>query len=476
MPVFHSKDLVNWKLIGYGLTRPGQVELPGGLRDSRGIYAVTIHYHDGLFYLITTCVQCQGNFYVTASDPAGPWSDPVWLKTRGIDPSLFWDDDGKSYYVGHANISGVSDWPDKNGVWLQEIDLKEGKMLGTPKQLTHGHATNARWTEGPHIYKIDNTYILLVAEGGTGFNHAVTVFHSDSVWGPYVPYHTNPVLTHRHLGKDYPIHSTGHADMIQTQNGEWWAVMLAKRLYEGKTLLARETFLTPVEIQNEEGKPIPVFNPGHGKLLSEQERPNLPWTPWISPPIRDNFEKSELALEWNFLRTPYTKWYNLNKGKLNIQLRPEVIDSLVNPSLIARRIQHHHFYATTSMNFKTRQANEQAGLVAYRNSGNHVRLVKDNNSLVLLWTKKGHSEELARVPYAYDNVLLRIEGDGIRAQFSFGQNEDNLAPIGTQVDLSIMADEVALGFNGPYVGMYATSNGKPSRSVAAFDWFEYQNK
>ncbi len=476
MPVFHSKDLVNWRLISYGLSRPDQVELPVGLRDSRGIYAVTIHHHDGLFYLITTCVQCKGNFYVTATDPAGPWSDPVWLHTRGIDPSLFWDDDGKSYYVGHANISGIADWPDKNGVWLQEIDLKEGKMIGEPKQLTHGHATNARWTEGPHIYKIDDTYILLAAEGGTGFHHAVTVFHSDNVWGPYVPYHSNPVLTHRHLGKDYPIHSTGHADMIQTQNGEWWAVMLAKRLYEGKTLLARETFLTPVDIQNEEGKPVPVFNPGHGKLLFEQERPNLPWTPWISKPARDHFDKPELAPEWNFLRTPYTKWYELDKGMLSIELRPEVIDSLVNPSFIARRIQHHHFYATTAMNFKTKHENEQAGLVAYRNSGNHVRLVKDNNSLVLVWTMKGNSEELARVPYTHDNVVLRIEGDGIRAQFSYGQTEDKLMPIGAQLDLSIIADEVALGFNGPYVGMYATSNGKPSNAVAAFNWFEYSKK
>jgi len=474
MPVFHSKDLVNWRLIGYGLSHPDQVELPAGLNDSQGIFAVTIHHHDGIFYLITTCVACNGNFYVTATDPAGPWSDPIWVKSYGIDPSLFWDDDGRSYYIGHGYRGTVpQQWDAQAGVWIQEIDLKTGELLGEWKQLTHGHAINARWTEGPHIYKIDNTYILMVAEGGTGFHHAVTVFHSKNVMGPYVPYHSNPVLTHRHLGKDYPIHSTGHADMIQTQNGEWWAVMHAKRLYEGKTLLARETFLTPVEIQNEEGEPIPVFNPGYGKLLFEQKRPNLPWTPWMRTPARDNFSNPELALEWNFLRTPYTKWYNLNKGKLNIELRPEIIDSLVNPSLIARRIQHHHFYATTSLNFKTRQTHEQAGLVAYRNSNNHVRLMKDKNSLVLVWTMKGQSQELARVPYTNDNVVLHITGDGIRAQFSYGQSEDKLHPIGPKVDFSIMSIEVPKGFNGPYVGMYATSNGYQSKAIAAFDWFEY---
>jgi len=313
LPVYHSNDLVNWELIGYGISRPDQVELPTGLGDSRGIYAPTIRYHDGLFYLITTCVNCNQNFYITAENPAGPWSDPVWLDSRGIDPSLFWDDDGRCYYTGHANITGINDWPMKNGVWMQELDLKQGKLVGKKVQLTHGHANNARWTEGPHLYKIDGKYMLMVAEGGTGFHHSVTVHHSDSIWGPYVPNHANPVMTHRNLGKDFPIHSVGHADIIQTQEGDWRAVMLAKRQEVGHTLLSRETFLTPVRFEMQENVLTPVFNPGKGKLLPEDKRPDLLWWPVKKEPAMDDFSGDKLSLVWNFLRTPYTKWYELKE-------------------------------------------------------------------------------------------------------------------------------------------------------------------
>ena len=475
MPIHHSKDLVNWELIGHGLERPNQIPLPKGLKDSRGIYAVTIRHHDGLFYLITTCVNCDGNFYVTAKNPAGPWSDPIWLHSNGIDPSLFWDEDGKCYYVGHANISGTADWPEKNGAWLQELDTKQGKLIGERKQLTHGHAKNARWTEGPHLYKKNGKYLLLVAEGGTGFQHSVTLHHSDAVWGPYIPYHSNPVMSHRQLGQEFPIHSVGHADLVETQNGDYWAVMLGKRKKEKFSLLARETFLTPVKFENEEGNPIPVFNPGVGHLLFKQNRPNLPWTPVKAPLAKDEFDGKDLALEWNFLRTPFTKWHNLENGILKINLRPEMMDSLVNPSMIVRRIQHHKFLATTKLQFSTKKNNEQAGLVVYRNSTNHIQLVKEKNDLVLIATKKGVKKEMARIPFKEKEVFLKIEGDNIRATFSYGTSENDFKTIGETQELSIVSDEVAAGFSGPYVGMYATSNGVNSKNTASFHWFEYKS-
>ena len=473
LPIYHSKDLVNWKLIGYGMHRPKQVELPVGLNDSRGIYAPTIRYHDGLFYIITTCVNCKDNFYITAKDPAGPWSDPVWLGSRGIDPSLFWDDDGRCYYQGHANITNINDWPQKNGAWMQELDLEQQKLIGERKQLTHGHAKNARWTEGPHLYKIDGKYLLMVAEGGTGFHHSVTVHFSDSLWGPYIPAHTNPVLTHRHLGKDYPIHSVGHADIVKTQNDEWWMVCLAKRTYDNSTLLARETFLVPFEFQNEEGNPLPVVNPGIGKLLDEQKRPNLPWTPVAALPERDNFDSGELRLEYNFLRTPYTQWYSLADGQLKINLRPEVADSMVNPSLIVKRIQDHHFSAATSMTFKSKKANEHAGLILYRKSGNHLQLIKEKNQLVLIQTLKGIRTEMARVDYSNPSVVLSVNADGSKAVFSYGPDPEHLTQIGEAQNMGVLSDEKAGGFSGPYIGMYASSNNQASKTSASFDWFEY---
>lgn len=476
LPVYHSKDLVNWELIGYGITRPDQVELPEGLGDSRGVYAPTIRYHDGVFYIINTCVKCGGNFYITAKNPAGPWSDPVWLNSKGIDPSLFWDDDGKCYYTGQGNINGVHEWPDQTGAWMQELDLNQGKLVGERKQLTYGYASNARWTEGPHLYKIDGKYLLLVAEGGTGFDHSVTIFNSDSLWGPYIPNHANPVMTHRNLGKDYPIHSVGHADLVQTQNGDWWAVMLGKRKFEGATLLARETFLTPVEMEVEEGQLTTVFNPGEGKLLEEQKRPELPWTPVAREGTKDEFDGDKLGLQWNFLRTPLEKWYLLSDGELSVRLRPEVVDSLVNPSLIARRIDSPRFEATLKMHFSTDKKNEEAGLILYRKSTNHFQLMKGKDCLILLKTDGGKRMELANVRCLKSDILIKVIAQGRDLTFLYGDDENNLKTIGEKQDLALLSDEKAGGFNGPYVGIYVTSKGQASKNKAIFRWFEYKNQ
>lgn len=475
IPIYKSKDLVNWKLIGYGITRTEQMQFADGLQDSRGIYAVTIRYHEGLFYLITTCVQCDGNFYITAKDPAGPWSDPVWLHSQGIDPSLFWDEDGKCYYVGHGNMSRKSDWPEKNGAWLQELDTKQGKLVGKRVQLTHGHASNARWTEGPHIYKIDGKYMLLVAEGGTGYHHSVTVFHSDSIWGPYIPDHANPVLTHRHLGKDSKINSVGHADLVQTQKGDWWAVSLGKRKFDGGTYLARETFLMPVEFQKLEGMKYktPIFNPGKGMIQEVCERPDLPWTPVEKPVVRDDFNKDTLALEWNFLRTPMEKWYDIKDGSMQIKLRPQVADSLVNPSLIARRIEHIDFTASTKVNFSTRKTNEQAGIIVYRSSKGFALFVKEKNDVALYEVTKKGRKEVARMPYKKQEAVMTVTSDGMNLHFFYGENEKSLTDMGSVISLRVISDEQNNGFNGPYVGMYATSNGQSSKNSAKFDWFDY---
>lgn len=471
MPIYHSKDLVNWQLIGHGLHRPEQLNLQEGLGDYMGIFAVTLRYHDGLFYLITTCVQCEksGNFFVTAKDPAGPWSDPTWLDSPGIDPSLMWDDDGKAYYVGHGNLSGKEAWEAQQGVWLQEFDAKNGKLVGPKKQLTFGHANNAQWTEGPHLYKINGKYLLMVAEGGTGAWHSVTVHHSDSVWGPYIADQINPVLTHRHLGRDYPIHSVGHADLVQTQTGDWWSVMLGKRYVDGFTPLARETFLTPVRFEGQ----TPIFNPGVGKVLLEQKRPQLPWTPFAKAPTKDNFKSDALDLKWNFLRTPHEKWYSLNGETLSLNLRAPTLDDLANPSLIAQRIEHHHFTATMSLDFSSKHKNEHAGMVLYRRSNSHFAFIKEKNNLLVVKTLKGEKTEVARVPYKKDKVILQVTGEGLDLQFSYGPAVDKLKPIGDVQSMSVISFEMAEGFNGPYVGMYASSNGKPSTQQAVVDWFEY---
>lgn len=474
MRIHHSRDLVNWELVGYGLHRPDQVNLQEGLGDYMGVFAVTIRHHDGLFYLITTCVQCEkgGNFYVTAEDPAGPWSDPLWLDSPGIDPSLMWDDDGKAYYVGHGNLEETQDWPDQQGAWLQELDTAKGELVGKRVQLTYGHANNAVWTEGPHLYKVEGNYLLMVAEGGTGFNHAVTVHHADSVFGPYVADMVNPVLTHRHLGEDYPIHSIGHADLVQTQEGDWWAVMLGKRDVDGFTLLARETFLAPVRFEGRR----PVFNPGVGKVLAEQPRPDLPWTPFAPRPARDNFEGTELDLEWNMLRTPHSQWYALEEGRLVLELRPETLNDLANPSLLARRIVDHRFEASLELDFRSGEPNEMAGMILYRRSECHYQFLRQGDELVIVRTEPRSVTEVARTAYSAESVILKAEADGLDLRFSYGESEDAMKPLGEVQSMSVLSFEVAEGFTGPYVGMYATGNGESSDKKASFGWFEYRGE
>lgn len=474
VPIYHSKDLVNWELIGHALHRSEQLPKLIDVKTSKGIYAPTLRYHDGLFYMITTCVQCDGNFYVTAKNPAGPWSDPVWLKdAKGIDPSLFWDDDGRCWYTGAGRVKQLAEpWKHQNGIWLQEIDLKEGKLIGEKYQLTHGHGSQAHFTEGPHLYKVDGKYMLMVAEGGTGFNHAITVFKSDKITGPYTPSQVNPVLTHRHLGKDFPITTIGHADLVQTQKGDWWAVMLGKRQLEGDMyLLARETFLTPVKFENG----FPVFNSGKGRVLAVEKRPDLPWTPFPKKPERDNFDTSSLRLAYNFLRTPQSQWYTLEKGQLSLQLLPEKLtDEQCNPSMVVRRLESNNFMVTAEIQFDTKKKNEEAGLTIFRNADCHYRLKKTKREITLVCVKKGDKQYIATVPFKGKKVVLQVESVGKHFTFRYGADETHLQPIGTSQTAMVVSDNVTGGFNGPYVGMYASSNGLPSKNDAKFNWFEHK--
>lgn len=471
IPIYHSKDLVNWEQIGNGIHRPDQIDL-SGLQDRQGIYAVTIRHYKDLFYLITTCVGCDGNFYITAKDPAGPWSNPIWIQDApGIDPSLMWDDDGKCYYTGMTWIE-EQDWPTQCGIWLQELDLEEQKLVGQRKILTYGHANNASYTEGPHLYRINGKYMLMLSEGGTGLYHALSVHHSDSLWGSYVADMINPVLSHRQFGNDYPIQAVGHGDLVETQNGEWWCVSLGKRVIDGETTLARETFLSKVEF---DGK-TPIFNRGEGKVLTEQKRPNLPWTPFVKQSEKDEFNTNKLALKWCTIRTPKEQFYEISNGELVVDLRPEVLDSLVNSSIIIQRIEHHQFSASTKLSFKTLKEKEQAGLAIYRTNENFYLLMKEKKELILIKSFKGIKEEVARIPYKKLEVYLKAEGDNLDVVFSYGDSENNMKQIGEVQNLIVIADGNGNQFNGAGIGMYATSNGKKTTAKASFDWFEYKEQ
>ncbi len=478
LPVLHSRDLVHWRQIGHVLDRPSQLDLDG-IKPSGGLYAPTIRYHDGTFYVINTHVrenEVHRNFIVTAADPAGPWSEPFWLDAPGIDPSLFFDDGGRAWYCGNRVPDDGEQFRGHREIWLQELDLGEMQLTGPAFSLWQGALNRAIHAEAPHIYKIDGLYYLLISEGGTAHDHAVTIARSESITGPYESNPRNPILTHRHLGYDFPISNTGHADLVETQNGEWWMVCLASRPYGGYYYnLGRETWLVPVTW--EDGWPLAC--PGIGHIPFEHPAPDLPEQRWPAPSACDHFEGGTLGFQWNFIRTPREDFWSLsaNPGHLRLRLRPERIIGRANPSFVGRRQQHIDFSASLALTFTPRSPSEIAGIVALQNPNFHYRLVLTLNDaqvpiLRLVKREDGNEEVIKELPVDAGKLYLRVEAHGQDYRFYYAARLDDWQLIAA-VDGRILSTPVAGGFVGAVIGMYASSKGEPSNNYADFDWFEY---
>jgi len=388
IPIFHSKDLVNWKLIGHVITRTEQMDYTG-LGVSRAIFAPTIRYHDGLFYVTCTFVGGKGNFVVTAKNPAGPWSNPYWLPIDGIDPSLFFDDNGKAYITYNSSPpNNVSLYNGHRTIRLNEFDYKNMKIVGDNKILVNGGTDISKkpsWIEGPHLLKKDGYYYLIAAQGGTGADHSVVAFRSKSVDGPFVPYENNPVLININGDRKHPITSTGHADLVELPNGKWEAVFLGTRPYEADYFnTGRETFLTPVTWRDG----WPILNAGntmvlyHYPLPLAEKKDNTNTTKYSGNfSYKDNFNENNLKPDWTFLRDVKQAWYNLKskRGYLSIKVRPETATGKMNPSFIARRQQHATFTASTSLVFNPEFNNEKAGLLCFLNQDHFYFLCKSKD-------------------------------------------------------------------------------------------------
>lgn len=480
VPIFHSKDLVNWRQLGHVLDRTSQLNLDG-TPCSKGIYAATIRHRDGVFYMITTFVESaegeRRNFYVTAKDPSGPWSDPIWLQgAPGIDSSFFFDDDGKAYVMANRRPPGGQLYPKHMEIWLQEIDLASGRLIGERFSLWDGALKFIHAQEGPHIYKVDGYYYLLIAEGGTGHTHSVTVARSEKLTGPYEGCKSNPILTHRHLGQTAAVVNVGHADLVETQTGEWWMVCLGSRPYGGYYRnLGRETFLVPVAW--EDG--WPVVNPGKGIVELELPRPNLPEHRWPSLQVCDSFEDETLDFRWNFLRTPRGDFWSLRErpGWLRLRLKPEAVTRFENPSFIGRRQQHMNFTTRTVMEFMPQQEGEAAGMVLLQSNDFHYRFEYAMNggkrSVRLVERKHGEERVLASHPVSSERLHLKVEASLQSYRFDYAIAAESWIALSEYVDGTLLSPDVAGGFVGTYIGLYATSDGRVSGNVADFDWFEY---
>jgi xylan 1,4-beta-xylosidase len=472
VPISHSKDLVHWQLIGYCLTRESQLPLTK-IRASGGIYAPTIRYHEGTFYMITTNVDGGGNFYVTATDSAGPWSDPVWIDRDGMDPSLFFDDDGTVYYTRHE---GQGD----GYIGQRILNLETGKLEGELRNVWGG--TGGQWAEGPHLYKINGKYYLMISEGGTSYDHSVTIARSDSPWGPFESNPNNPILTHRHL-PDNPIHAVGHADLVETQGG-WWLVCLAIRPQGGRFHhMGRETFLAPVVFE-EDG--WPVVN-GDGTISFEMKAPKLKQQVWQVPPVREDFEVTSLPLHWNYLRNPNETDYSLTArpGFLRLNGSAIRISDQDSPAFVGRRQTDLNCEISTLLEFDPQNDNEEAGLVARQNDKYHYEIgvtLRDGKRQVF-FRKIIDAQVIDPVFYAdvpSGPVVLSIKATPLSYEFSFKSSigEEHVLGTAPTKDLSVerIGFKDGMCFTGAYLGLYATGNGHPCSVPADFDWYEYVGK
>lgn len=502
LPVFHSNDLANWEQVGHVLTPQNGFYVDKNTGNG-GVMAPTIRYYKGTFYIINCNFSDRGNFIVTAKDPAGPWSAPHFLDdVSGIDASLFFDTDGTCYIMGTANT-----WPDgrggmRQGIWAAEYDIENFRLASDPVALWGGAMADVASPESPHIYHIGDWYYLLIAEGGTEMYHSAAVARSRSVLGTYENDPSNPILTARHMGKKAPIQNAGHADLVETQNGEWYAVFLASRLIGGVSKnLGRETFIVPVEWEDE----WPLFTPQTGKVEWEYPLPEgLVWSPAEKEPVRDEFDGMHLRPAWCFWGSDGEKFLTHTREGIELPclpqapadpLRPMSMDSIRpdNNSLAfmcRRRLQPHSRFACR-MRFAP-QGKESAGIAVVQamNHQFHLELACEDGKTVvqlLQFTAEYDLQPyipgfksvtkrtvLASAPFDGGDIILEMELDENRCVFRYGSPEGERKELAC-ADGAVINPEKVGCMVGEVLGLHASGNGEASKNSALFVWAEYED-
>ena len=466
VPLFHSRDLVNWKQVGHVLDRPSQLTGLGRQHTSGGIYAPDIKYNPAnrTYYMITTNVG-TGNFLVKTQDPFGAWSEPILLpQVLGIDPSLFFDDDGRAYIVNNDEAPGGK--PEYDGhrtIRIVEYDVQNDCTIGERRIIVNkGVDPSAKpiWIEGPHLYKIDGKYFLMCAEGGTSDQHSEVVFRADSPMGEYKPWNRNPILTQRHLaaGRPDPVTCTGHADLVKTPDGAWWGVFLGCRpTKKGFENLGRETFLLPVR-WSEDGFPFFLVGEETVPLVVRHPGAVVEGKPTFGNfVVEDSFNGDKLDMAWMTLRGPADGLYALKGGALELTCTPMRATRFETPALILRRLQHHAFSASTRMRFVP-EGSEAAGLLLYKDERHQYFLkvcLMDGAPAVAL-ERCGETLSSLTLPSSFGTVDLCIASDdGLSFRFGYAVDGKEMRTLVAGVDASYLSTAVAGGFTGTTVGPYA---------------------
>lgn len=505
LPVFQSLDLVHWEQIGNAISEPDQLDFKN-CDSSEGLWAATIRYHDGLFYIVDT-LDVEGrtyryNFILTAKNPAGPWSKAVIIEgADGIDPSLYFDEDGRIWFCANM-IPEDLQYPAHKMIYLCELDQETYQIRGERHIIYDGAIDHSLFMEGPHIYKISGVFYLLTACGGTQTNHCANIARSTSLLGPYEPCPRNPIVSNRNLRilNELGVSVAGHGDLVQTQDGEWYMVLLGIRPYEceiedydryqprkwirtpdrnknAQFNLGREVFLIPMA-WDYDGWPLAD---NHNGMVNLTER--RPLLPYFKPPLHsrvDQFEESKLDMIWCMRRPVHIPFYSLEerRGYLRLKLGAAMAEDQETVSMLVRRQQHYDFAATAAMEFEPGKNGEEAGLIITQNERFSFLLLKqrtDGSNRICLFRIVGGMRTLVNMAEARPGRLyLTIEGSKGYYDFYYGYEEKQRLPLASGEDGSVLSTLVADGFIGTYMGLYGSASHQKSDNYADFDWFQYE--
>ncbi len=436
VPLFESEDLVNWRQIGHVLTRPTQVMLDN-VRSSGGVFAPTIRYNDGRFYMVTNNNSTGENFYVYTDDIYGEWSDPIKVDQGGIDPSLFFEN-GKCYFISNGDyVDGI------NGINQCEIDIATGKKLSESKRIWSG--SGGRFIESPHMYRIGKYYYLMAAEGGTEYGHMITYARSKSVWGPFVSDNNNPILTNRNKAP-HIIQGIGHGDLVCDNNGNWHILCLGFRqiaLWQAYHTLGREVFLIPARF-DESGR-LSAGKDGTADFEYEidgdftQEQRKL-----------YTFENTGIGLDWCFMRKPNMDNYkfDLENGIAELNGSEVTLDRAASPTFIALRQRDFDFELKVNVSSKG-----EAGVTLYACESEHYDLFIKDCRAALKLNIGGIKQVTNSIPVCDEETELIVRTNSTRYDFYVRTDSKEIFLGGAAA--KYLSTEVAEGFTGVMIGLYA---------------------
>ncbi|WP_426483043.1 glycoside hydrolase family 43 protein [Chryseobacterium sp. R2ACT005] len=477
VPIFTSKDLVNWKQVGHVLDRPSQLKVEkGGV--SHGIYAPDIKYnkHNDTFYMITTQIAGGiGNMVVKTKDPAKGWSEVQKLNFDGIDPAIFFDDDGKAYIVHNdAPPKGTEQYNGHRVIKMWDYDLEKDQVVaGSDRIIVNGGVDLSQkpiWIEGPHLYKYKGKYYLMCAEGGTGGNHSEVIFMADSPKGPFVPAKNNPILTQRYFPRDRKekVDWAGHADLVEGPNGQWYGVFLAIRPnVNNRVTKGRETFILPVDWSGT----YPVFQNGLVPMKPKLKMPkgvqNQTGQNGFFPngnfTYNDKLTDKNLDLRWIAMRGPRENFITATKNGVKVNPMETNIKSLAPVSALFHRLQHEDFETSVTLDFKPKSEKELAGITCYQSETfNYVFGItkKDKDFYIVLErTEKGESKLIASEKISLSKpVKLQVVADKDEYSFNYSVDGKSYKNLGGSVSGDILSTDIAGGFTGSLIGLYSTSS------------------